>query len=57
MSIDVYEDNTTQVSITVSFVLKHSGSPVLTQLLTGPKKDRFSVHIPTKRTPKNKAQP
>ncbi len=36
-----------QVSITVSFVLKLTGSPVLTQLRTGPKKYRFSVPIPT----------
>ncbi len=45
INIEVYGDKTTQVSITVSFVLKLTGSPVLTQLRTGPKKKRFSVPI------------
>ncbi len=36
-----------QVLITVSFVLKLIGTPVLTQLSTGPKKYRFSVPIPS----------
>ncbi len=35
-----------QVSITVSFVLKFTGSPVLTQLCTGPRKYWFSEPIP-----------
>ncbi len=37
INIEVYGDKTTQVSITVSFLLKLTGSPVLTQLRTGPK--------------------
>ncbi len=37
INIEVYVYKTTQVSITVSFVLKITGSPVLTQLRTGPK--------------------
>ncbi len=40
-----YGDKTTHVSITVLFVLKLIGSPVLTQLRTGPKKCRFSIPI------------
>ncbi len=38
-----YGDKTTHVSITVLFVFKLIGSPVLTQLRTGPKKCRFSI--------------
>ncbi len=41
-----YTDKTTQASITVSFVLKLTGSPVLTQFHTGPKIYWFSVPIP-----------
>uniref|UniRef100_A0A8C0YED9 RAN binding protein 9 n=2 Tax=Cyprinus carpio TaxID=7962 RepID=A0A8C0YED9_CYPCA len=49
-------DKTTQVSITVSFVLKLIGTPVLTQLSTGPKKYRFLVPIPSHCTAQNNTE-
>ncbi len=47
-----YGDKTTHVSITVLFVIKLIGSPVLTQLRTGPKKCRFSIPIGKNRAPR-----
>ncbi len=47
-----YGDKTTHVSITVLFVLKLIGSPVLTQLRTGPKECRFSIPISKNRVPR-----
>ncbi len=44
-----YGDKTTHVSITVLFVLKLIGSPVLTQLRTGQKE--MSVNIPIAKNP------
>ncbi len=47
-----YGDKTTHVSITISFVLKLIGSPVLTQLRTDPKKCRFSIPIGKNHVPR-----
>ncbi len=47
-----YGDKTTHVSITVLFDLKLIGSPVMTQLRTGPKKCRFSIPIGKNRVPR-----
>ncbi len=52
-----YGDKTTHVLITVLFVLKLIGSPVLTQLCTGPKKSRFSIPICKNRIPQGPPGP
>ncbi len=52
-----YRDKTKHVSITVLIVLKLIGSPVLTQLRTGPKQCRFSIPIGKNRVPRGPPGP
>ncbi len=52
-----YGDKTKHVSITVLIVLKLIGSPVLTQLRTGPKQCRFSIPIGKNRVPRGPPGP